>query len=70
MANESGLHYLKQFAKSLRKHAIGICNYAKFPLTIARVEAGNVAIGMIRKRAQGVRDIGYFKLKLSTDIYF
>ena len=64
MADESGLHYLKKFAKSLRRHATGICNYAKFPLTTARIEAGNVAIGMIRKRARGIRDTEYFKLKI------
>ena len=64
LADESGLHYLKKFAKSLRRHATGICNYAKFPLTTARIEAGNVAIGMIRKRARGIRDTEYFKLKI------
>jgi len=64
MADASGLHYLCKFAKSLRRHAGGICNYARFPLTTARVEAGNVAIGMIRKRARGIRDTEYFKLKI------
>lgn len=64
MADESGLHYLKKFAKSLRWHVTGICNYARFPLTTARIEAGNVAIGMIRKRARGIRDTEYFKLKI------
>ena len=64
MADESGLHYLKKFAKSLRRHAVGICNYAKFPLTTARIEAGNVTIRMIRKRARGIRDTEYFKLKI------
>ena len=28
------------------------------------MEAGNVAIGMIRKRARGLLDIEYFKLKI------
>jgi len=64
MADASGLYSLRQFAKSLRKHAEGICNYARFPLTTARIEAGNVAIGMIRKRARGIRDTEYFKLKI------
>jgi transposase len=41
----------------------GICNYAKHQLSSARIEAGNVSIGMIRKRARGIRDTDYFKLK-------
>ncbi len=64
MADESGLAYIKRFAKSLRKNKIGICNYAKHRITSARIEAGNVGIGMIRKRARGIRDTEYFKLKI------
>jgi len=64
LADESGLRYLKQFAKSLRRHCVGICNYAKHKLTSARIEAGNISIGMIRKRARGIRDTEYFKLKI------
>ena len=56
--------YLKKFAKSLRKHRDGICNYAKYKLTSARIEAGNISIGMIRKRARGIKDTEYFKLKI------
>lgn len=64
IANQSNMHYLKKFAVSLKKHEIGICNYAKHHLTSARIEAGNVSIGMIRKRARGIRDTEYFKLKI------
>lgn len=64
LAEETNMLYLKKFAKSLRKNQIGICNYAKHKLTSARVEAGNVSIGMIRKRARGIRDTEYFKLKI------
>lgn len=77
MADESGLVYIKRFAKSLRKNKIGICNYAKHRITSARIEAGNVGIGMIRKRARGIRDTQYFKLKIrqlsvpaDTNIFF
>ena len=38
--------------------------YARFKLTTARIEAGNIAIGMIRKRARGLLDQNYFKLKI------
>jgi len=64
MADQSNMLYLKKFAKSLRKHSLGICNYAKYKLTSARIEAGNIAIGMIRKRARGIKDTEYFKLKI------
>ena len=61
-----GAHHrnTQRFAKSLKKNSLGICNYAKHRLTSARIEAGNVGIGMIRKRARGVRDTDYFKLKI------
>ena len=60
LADESAMMYLKKFAKSMRNHAVGICNYAKHHLTSARIEAGNVTIGMIRKRARGIKDTEYF----------
>ncbi len=62
LADQTNMTYIKRFAKSLRKHITGICNYAKYQLTSARIEAGNVSIGMIRKRARGIRDTEYFKL--------
>ena len=64
MAEQTNMIYIKKFAKSLRRYRIGICNYAKHPLTTARVEAGNVSIGLLRKRARGIRDTEYFKLKI------
>ena len=64
MADLTNMIYMKRFAKSLRRHKEGICNYAKHPLTTARIEAGNVGIGLIRKRARGIRDTEYFKLKI------
>jgi transposase len=64
MADQTDMTYMKRFAKSLRRHHAGICNYAKHPITTARIEAGNVGIGLIRKRARGIRDTEYFKLKI------
>ena len=64
LAEQTNMLYLKKFAKSLRKHCEGICNYAQHKLTSARIEAGNISIGMIRKRARGIRDTDYFKLKI------
>ena len=48
IADQSTMLYLKKFAKSLRRHCVGICNYAKHQLTSARIEAGNISIGIIR----------------------
>ncbi len=64
MAVQTNMTYLKTFARSMRKNKDGICNYAKHQLTSARIEAGNVSIGLIRKRARGIRDTEYFKLKI------
>jgi transposase len=64
LADETGMTYIKKFAKSLRRHKVGICNYAKYHLTTARIEAGNVGIGLIRKRARGILDTEYFMLKI------
>ena len=64
LAYETNMTYLKRFADSLQKHSIGIANYAKHKLTSAIIEAGNIAIGMIRKRARGIKDTEYFKLKI------
>ena len=64
LADETDMTYIKKFALSLMRHKVGICNYAKYKLTTARIEAGNVGIGLIRKRARGIRDTEYFALKI------
>lgn len=64
IADQANMTYLTRFAKSMRKNRQGICNFAKHRLTSARIEAGNISIGMIRKRARGIRDTEYFKLKI------
>lgn len=50
--------------RTLKSHRTGICAYAEHPITTARLEAGNVAIGLLRRRARGFRDTGYLKLKI------
>ncbi|MBF4254657.1 ISL3 family transposase, partial [Vibrio anguillarum] len=48
-----------------QEHKEGICNFAKYDkLTSAIIEAGNVSIGLLRRRARGIRDTEYFKLKI------
>jgi len=64
LAEATGLSPVKRFVAMLRSHRQGICHYVDHPITTARIEAGNVAIGMIRKRARGLLDTAYFKLKI------
>ncbi len=64
LARETNIRPLHSYTRMLERHANGICAYARFKLTTARIEAGNVAIGMIRKRARGLLDQDYFKLKI------
>jgi transposase len=64
LARATSIKPLHRYAVMLESHADGICAYARFKFTTARVEAGNVAIGMIRKRARGLLDQDYFKLKI------
>lgn len=64
LAEESALPQIIRVASSLRGHAVGICNYAKHQITNGIVEAKNVGIGMIRKRARGLQDVRYFILKI------
>jgi len=64
MAQATGLAPIKRFVNTLKNHRTGICNYAEHRITTARLESGNVAVGMIRKRARGLLDLEYFKLKI------
>ncbi|MDE1311293.1 ISL3-like element ISVa7 family transposase [Vibrio aestuarianus subsp. cardii] len=64
LAKKTRILSLINFSDALWERRVGICNYAKYKLTNARVEAGNVSIGLLRRRARGVRDTDYFKLKI------
>ncbi len=64
MARAAKIASLGKFVKTLQSHRSGICAYAAHPITTARLEAGNVAIGLLRRRARGFRDTGYLKLKI------
>jgi len=64
MAVASGMSGLAKFVKTLQAHRTGICSYADHPITTSRLEAGNVSIALLRRRARGFRDMTYFKLKI------
>ena len=70
VADAAKIGGLNRFVKTLRAHRTGICAYADHPITTSRLEAGNVSIALLRRRARGFRDMEYFKLKifqLNTD---
>jgi len=64
LAREAGIAGLARFAKTLQAHRTGICAYADHPITTSRLEAGNVSIALLRRRARGFRDMEYLKLKI------
>ena len=65
LANATRILSIQSFASMLQEHKEGICNFAKYDkLTSAIIEAGNVSIGLLRRRARGIRDTEYFKLKI------
>lgn len=57
LAWQSGLLSLQNFVGTLERHKEGICNYTTHRLTSAAIEAGNVSIGMLRKRAREIQNI-------------
>jgi len=64
MAFATRMSGLAKFVKMLQAHRTGICAYASHPITTSRLEAGNVSIALLRRRARGFRDMTYFKLKI------
>jgi len=64
MARAAKITGLHKFVKTLQSHRTGICAYADHPITTARLEAGNVSIALLRRRARGFRDMQYLKLKI------
>jgi transposase len=64
MARAAKITGLAAFVKTLQSHRTGICAYADHPITTSRLEAGNVSIALLRRRARGFRDMAYFKLKI------
>jgi hypothetical protein len=48
LARSTKILSLCNYAGALLDRKVGVCNYAKYRLTNARVEAGNVSIGLLR----------------------
>ncbi|MEW6514977.1 MAG: ISL3 family transposase [Pseudomonadota bacterium] len=64
LAKAANIAGLNKFVKTLLAHRSGICAYADHRITTSRLEAGNVSIALLRRRARGLRDMAYFKLKI------
>ena len=64
MAKAAKINGMNKFVNTLQSHRTGICAYAQHPITTSRIEAGNVSIALLRRRARGYRDTEYFKLKI------
>lgn len=63
-AGASGIRQLAHFAKRLQKHADGILNYFKYPITQGPIESFNNLIARTLHRACGMKDLDYLYLKL------
>jgi transposase len=63
-AMASGIGILQQFARTLQKHAQGILNYFKFPISTGPLEGTNNKIRTMQRQAYGFRDHEFFKLKI------
>jgi transposase len=63
-AMNSGIRKLVKFATRLLRHAEGILNYFRYPISTAMVEGINNKIKVIKRKAYGYRDVEYFKLKI------
>lgn len=63
-ATASGIRILQQFAGTLKKHAKGILNYFKFPISTGPLEGTNNKIRTMQRQAYGFRDREFLKLKI------
>lgn len=63
-ADASGIKQLRAFAKTLRKHEMGILNWYDHPISTGPLEGTNNKIKLMQRQAYGYRDLKFFKLKL------
>jgi transposase len=63
-AESSGIRMLKNFAKTIRVHALQILAYYDYPITTGPLEGTNNKIKTMKRQAYGFRDQEFFKLKI------
>jgi transposase len=63
-AESTGIHILKQFAKTLRFHAFGILAWYDYPISTSPLEGTNNKIKTMKRQAYGFRDPEFLRLKI------
>jgi transposase len=63
-AESTGIRMLKNFAKTLRFHAMGILAYYDHPISTGPLEGTNNKIKTMKRQAYGFRDREFFRLKI------
>lgn len=64
LAEGSGIGPLRNFARQLRRFALGILSHCKYPIHTSRIEGVNNRIKVLKRIAYGFRDDDYFILKI------
>jgi len=64
LARETGIPHLEKFAESLENHRVGLSTYCLYPINTGAIEAHNITIANLRRKARGFNDKEYFKLKI------
>lgn len=63
-AESTGIRMLKQFARTLRIHALGILAWYDHPISTGPLEGTNNKIKTMKRQAYGFRDPEFLKLKI------
>ena len=63
-AKASGVHMLRQMAKTLDAHRSGLLAYYDYPISTGPLEGTNNKIKTMKRQAYGFRDHEFFKLKI------
>ena len=63
-AEATGIRTLIQFAKTLRRHAMGILAWYDYPISTGPLEGTNNKIKTMKRQAYGFRDPEFLKLKI------
>jgi transposase len=63
-AEASGIKILRDLAKTLRKHALGLLAYYDYPISTGPLEGTNNKIKTMQRQAYGYRDEEFLRLKI------
>ena len=63
-AESTGIRVLRRFARTLRRHAIGILAWYDYPISTGPLEGTNNKIKTMKRQAYGFRDPEFLRLKI------